>query len=538
MAVAGFGGTEILQIADAVAREKNITRDLVLDAMADSIAVAARKKYGHYKNIRAEIDRKTGEIKLFKELEVVEDSYKPIVDEEGEEESMNDKIHLAYAREKYPEIKVGEFTREPLPPIDLGRVAAQTAKQVIVQKVRDAERDRQFNDFKARVGEIVHGVVKRVEFGNVIVDIGNAEAVIKKDGMIRGENFRVNERIRAYLEKVSRENKGPQIFLSRTAPQFMAKLFSQEVPEIYDGIIVIKAVAREPGSRAKIAVASNDSSIDPVGSCVGVRGARVQAVIAELQGEKIDIVQWSADPATFLVNALAPAEVTKVVIDEEKNRVEAIVPNDQLSLAIGRRGQNVRLAAELVGWNVDVMTEESESTRRADEFAKLSGLFTEALNIEEIIAHLLVTEGFVSIEDVAMVSLEELASIEGFDEEIAGELQARAKEYLEQSKIDKAAIIKKLGVQEALRKLSGISDDILVKLGENSIKTLDDFADLSRDEFREIVPESGMSNEDIDALIMESRSHWFSGNENEAISVAGEAAKVAEVKAPKKRKKA
>lgn len=529
MAVTGFGGTEILQIADAVAREKNVERNLILDAMADSIAVAARKKYGHYKNIKAEIDKKTGEIKLFKELEVVGDDYTPVVDEEGEEESMNDKIHFAHAREKYPEINIGEFTREPLPPIDLGRVAAQTAKQVIVQKVRDAERERQYEDFKARVGEIVHGIVKRVEFGNVIVDIGNAEAIIKKDSMIRGENFRVNERIRAYLEKVSRENKGPQIFLSRTAPEFMAMLFSQEVPEIYDGIIVIKGVAREPGSRAKIAVASNDSSIDPVGSCVGVRGARVQSVIAELQGEKIDIVQWSADNATFLVNALAPAEVIKVVIDEERNRVEAVVPNDQLSLAIGRRGQNVRLAAELVGWNVDVMTEESESTRRAEEFAKLSGLFTEALNIEEIIAHLLVTEGFVSVEEVAMVPLDELASIDGFDEEIAGELQGRAKEYLEQSKVDKAKIVKKLGVKDDLANLEGLNNEILLKLGENGIKTLDDFADLSRDEFQEIVPDSGMSDDAIDEIIMASRAHWFEESEEPA---------AAEKKVTKGRKKA
>ena len=531
MAVAGFGSTEILQIADAVSREKNITRDLVLDAMENSIAVAARKKYGHYKNIRSEIDRKTGEIRLFKEIEVVANDYVPVVDEEGVEETMHDKIKLQDATSKYPEITVGELIREPLPPIDLGRVAAQTAKQVIVQKVRDAERDKQYNDFKARVGEIVNGIVKRVEFGNVIVDIGNAEAIIKKDGIIRGENFRVNERIRAYLDKVSRESKGPQIFLSRTSPQFMAKLFSQEVPEIYDGIIVIKGVAREPGSRAKIAVASNDSSIDPVGSCVGVRGARVQAVIAELQGEKIDIVQWSADPATFLVNALAPAEVTKVVIDEEQNRVEAVVPNDLLSLAIGRRGQNVRLAAELVGWNIDVMTEESESTRRADEFAKLSGLFTDALNIEEMIAHLLITEGFTSIEDVALVSLEDLASIEGFDEEIAGELQARAKEYLAQSKVDAAKIIKKLGIQDDLSALEGLNDEILIKLGENGIKTLDDFADLSRDEFREFVPESGLADGKIDEIIMSARSHWFEAENNEAQAEV-------EVKAAKGRKKA
>ncbi len=537
MAVAGFGSTEILQIADAVAREKNITRELVLDAMENSIAVAARKKYGHYKNIKSEIDRKTGEIRLFKVIEVVDDAYVPVVDEDGEEESMNDKVRLKDTSVKYPDIQIGEFIREPLPPIDLGRVAAQTAKQVIVKKVSEGVRDKQFNDFKIRVGEIVHGMVKRIEFGNVIVDIGNAEAILKKDAMIRGENFRVGERIRAYLDKVSRENKGPQIFLSRTSPQFMAKLFSQEVPEIYDGIIVIKGVAREPGSRAKIAVASNDSSIDPVGSCVGIRGARVQAVIAELQGEKIDIVQWSADPATFLVNALAPAEVTKVVIDEEQNRVEAIVPNDQLSLAIGRRGQNVRLAAELVGWNIDVMTEESESTRRADEFSKLSALFTEALNIEEMIAHLLITEGFASIEDVALVAIEDLASINEFDEGIAGELQARAQEYLAQSKVDSAKIIKKLGVKNDLCKLPGLNDEILIKLGENGIKTLDDFADLSRDEFLEIVPESGLSKNNIDEIIMSARSHWFKNQDGETKADEVQITKEA-IKTPKTRKKA
>ncbi len=518
MAVAGFGSTEILQIADAVAREKNIARDLVLDAMENSIAVAARKKYGHYKNIKSEIDRKSGEIRLFKEIEVVSDDYQPPVVEEDEDgyqvDAMIGKIFISNANEKYPDIKIGEFIREPLPPIDLGRVAAQTAKQVIVQKVRDAERERQYNDFKGRVGEIVHGVVKRIEFGNYIVDIGGAEAMLGKVATIRGESFRINERIRAYLDKVSRENKGPQIFLSRTSPQFMAKLFTQEVPEIYDGIIEIKSVAREPGSRAKIAVYSNDSSIDPVGSCVGIRGARVQAVIGELQGEKIDIIQWSSDPATFLVNALAPAEVTKVVIDEDSRRIEAIVPNDQLSLAIGRRGQNVRLAAELVGWNVDVMTEEAESARRSDEFARLSGLFMEALNIEEIIAHLLVTEGFTSIEDIALTDLQDIASIEGFDENIATELQNRAKEYLEQAKANTGQVIDKLGVADDLRNLSGLNDQIIIKLGEKGIKTLDDFADLSRDEFNEIIPDSGLSNKKIDAIIMSARSHWFNEQEN------------------------
>jgi N utilization substance protein A len=469
------GNTEILQIADAVGREKNIPKDVILEAMEGSMAIAARKKYGHDRNVKAKINRDNGEISIFREIEVVEDGY----------------------------------VYEALPPIDLGRVAAQTAKQVIIQKVREAERERQYNDYQPRVGEIINGVVKRVEFGHVIVDLGNAEAVIERNEQIRGEVFKVNDRVRAYLKDVRRENKGAQIFLSRTAPEFMAKLFAQEVPEIYDNIIEVKSVAREPGSRAKIAVSSSDSNIDPVGSCVGIRGSRVQAVINELQGEKIDIVQWSADPATFLVNAISPSEVSKVVIDEDKRRVEVVVPDDQLSLAIGRRGQNVRLASELIGWNIDVMTDEEESKRRSEEFETLSVLFVDALNIEEIIAHLLVSEGFSSIEEIAFVATTELASIEGFNEDVAAELQARAKEYLDQKKQDVESAMKKLGITEDLQGFAGLSDAIKVSLGENGIKTLDDFADLSHDEFVEIIPESGLSNEEVDELIMSARAHWF-----------------------------
>ena len=508
-----FGNTEIIQIADAVSREKGINRDVVLEAMESSIAIAARKKYGQDRNIKSEIDRKTGEIALFRELEVVSDDY---VAPEEDEETNNEEasiIFLKDAKERDEELKVGDKVREPLPPIDLGRVAAQTAKQVIVQKVRDAERERQFEDFKLRVGEVLNGNVKRVEFGNVIVDLGNAEAIIEKNQVIRGETFRVNDRIRAYVKEVRREIKGPQIFLSRTAPEFMAKLFTQEVPEIYDGIIEIKGVAREPGSRAKIAVSSNDSSIDPVGACVGVRGARVQAVISELQGEKIDIIQWSAEPATYLVNALAPAEVSKVVIDEDGSRIEVVVPDDQLSLAIGRRGQNVRLASELVGWRIDVMTEDDESTRRSEEFTKLSTLFTEALNIEEIIAHLLVSEGFGSIEEIAYVEQSELMSVEGFDEAIAAELQSRAVEYLEQSKKDISDNFKKLGVADDFKDFEGLDDKIKVALAEKGVKSLDDFADLARDEFVEMVPESGLKDAEIDSLIMKAREHWFDEEE-------------------------
>jgi N utilization substance protein A len=508
-----MGSTEILQVADAVAREKNIDRNLVLDAMESSVAIAARKKYGHDRTIKSEIDRKTGEIRLFRESEVVSDDYTPPQPENEEEvdndNAMEGKIFLRDALHKKDDAKVGDLIRDPLPPIDLGRVAAQTAKQIIMQKVRDAERARQFEDFKGRIGEIINGTVKRIESGNVIVELGSAEAIITRNSVIRGENFRAGDRVRAYVENVLRETKGPQIFLSRTAPAFMAKLFAQEVPEVYDGIIEIKGVAREPGSRAKIAVYSHDSSIDPVGSCVGVRGARVQAVITELQGEKIDIIQWSSEPATFLVNALAPAEVSKVVIDEDRNRIEAVVPDDQLSLAIGRRGQNVRLASELVGWSIDIMTEDDEATRRTEEFNRLSNIFVEALNIEEIIAHLLVTEGFMSIEEIAFVAIDELASIEGFDTEIAAELQGRAREYLEQKKNDNQAILNKLKVSKELREVEGLNDDVLVQLAENGIKTLDDFADLSRDEFVEIIPKSGLKDSDIDAMIMNARSGWF-----------------------------
>lgn len=509
-----YGNSEILQIADAVAREKNIDSNVIIDAMESSVSIAARKKYGQDRSIRSEIDRKTGEIKIFSEYEVVENDFVPET-ETGELE--DGFIFLKDALFKDSEAKVGDLIKEMLPPIDLGRVAAQTAKQVIVQKVRDAERERQYEDFKGRIGEIINGTVKRVEFGNVIVDLGSAEAIIPRNGVIRGEVFQANDRIRAYVENVSREVKGAQIFLSRTSPMFMAKLFAQEVPEIYDGIIEVKSVAREPGSRAKIAVASHDSSIDPVGSCVGVRGARVQSVIAELQGEKIDIVQWSADPATFLVSAISPAEVARVVIDEEKHRIETVVPDDQLSLAIGRRGQNVRLASELVGWRIDILTEEDESTRRNEEFNKASGLFIEALNIEEIIAQLLITEGFATIDEVAYVDPAELASIEGFDDDVAQELQGRAREYIELKEAQVVDTLKELKIEDKLQELEGLTSAILLQLVESDIKTLDDFADLARDEFQEIVPESGFSDDEIDALIMKARAHWFD-DEGEAAS--------------------
>jgi N utilization substance protein A len=496
------GSTEMLQIADAVAREKNIERDQVLEAMENAIQIAGRKKYGAEHDIRSVIDRKNGAISLYRVITVVEE-----VDPELQAQQMT----LADAQKKHKgrELEIGSEIRDELPPIDFGRVAAQTAKQVIVQKVRDYEREHQFEEFKDRVGEIVNGTVKRMEYGNVTVDFGRAEAVIRKDELIPRENFRTGDRIRAYIFDVRREKTGPQVFLSRTRPEFMAKLFMQEVPEIYDGIIEIKAVARDPGSRAKIAVQSNDPSVNPVLSCVGVRGSRVQAVVSELQGEKVDIVQFAEDPATFVVNALSSAEVSKVVIDEDSNRIEVVVPDDQLSLAIGRRGQNVRLAAQLTGWSIDILTEETESERRTQEFNRLSELFVEALNVEEVIAHLLVTEGFSSVEEVAYVPVEDLADIEGFDENVAEELRNRAQEYLDTKEAETTKKLKDLGVEDALINLEGLDIEIVEKLAGEGIKSLDDFAGLATDEFFEIVPKSGLSRDEVEAMIMKQREAWF-----------------------------
>jgi N utilization substance protein A len=496
-----YGSAEMLQIAEAVAREKNIDRDTVLEAMEDAIAMAGRKKYGMERRIDANIDRKTGDIKLHRVLEVVE----------APENVENDlqQISLADAQQRDKKLAVGDLIREELPPVDFGRVVAQTAKQVIVQKVRDAERERQYDEFKDRVGEIVNGVVKRVEYGNVTVDFGRAEAVIRRDELIPRETFRKDDRIRAYIYDVRREKSGPQVFLSRVRGEFMAKLFMQEVPEIYDGIIAIKAVARDPGSRAKIAVLSHDPSVNPVLSCVGVRGSRVQAVVSELQGEKIDIVEYAEDPATFVVNALSSAEVTKVVIDEDNNRIEVVVPDDQLSLAIGRRGQNVRLASQLTSWSIDILTEETESNRRTEEFNKLSLMFIETLNVEEVIAHLLVTEGFSSVEEVAFVPAEDLMEIEGFDEAIAEELRRRAAEYLEQRAAELETGLQELGVEEALMKLEGLNLEQVKKLADNDVRTMDDFAGLATDEFFEIVKDSDLSEEDVSAMIMKAREAWF-----------------------------
>ncbi len=474
---------ELLQVADTVAREKGIDREEVLEAMEQAIQKAGRSKYGHELDIRAQIDRKTGEIHLFRYREVAE-----------EIENEAAQLTQEQARQIKADAELGEFLIDPLPPIDFGRIAAQTAKQVIVQKVREAERKRQFEEYKDRIGEIVNGLVKRVEFGNVMVDLGRAEAILRREELIPRENFRPGDRVRSFIYDVREELRGPQIFLSRTRPEFMAQLFAQEVPEIYDGIIEIRAVARDPGSRAKIAVISKDSSIDPVGACVGMRGSRVQAVVAELQGEKIDIIPWSADPATFVVNALAPAEVVKVVLDEDSGSLEVIVPDDQLSLAIGRRGQNVRLASQLTGWDIDIMTETEESERRTEEFRRSSHLFMEALDVDDVISHLLVTEGFSSVEEVAFVPMDDLADIEGFNEEIAGELRERARTFLAERDAELAERCRELGMDEALVDIEGMNRSIMVVLGNAGAKSLDDLADLSSDEFRAIV---GAANQPI-----------------------------------------
>jgi len=531
---------ELLQIADAVAREKSIDKQIVLSAMEDAIQKAARSRYGSENDIRAEIDPKTGEIRLSRLLEVAEE-----VSEEARQ------IDLDEARKRNPAAQIGDFIAEPLPPLDFGRIAAQSAKQVIVQKVREAERERQYEEYKDRIGDIVSGIVKRVEYGNVIVDLGRAEAIVRRDEGLPRESFRYGDRIRAYVYDVRREQRGPQIFLSRTHPQFMAKLFAQEVPEIYDNIIEIKSVARDPGSRAKIAVVSKDTSIDPVGACVGMRGSRVQAVVNELQGEKIDIIPWSPDAASFIVNALAPAEVAKVVLDEDAERIEVVVPDDQLSLAIGRRGQNVRLASQLTGWDIDILTEAEESERRQAEFAERTVLFMEALDVDEVIGQLLASEGFSSIEEVAFVEPEEVASVEGFDESTAAEIQARAREHLERIDQELTEKRRSLGVEDALAEIPGVITAMLVAFGENEVRTVEDLAGCATDDLigwtertgDEVVRHAGildafqLSRQEAEDMIMTARvkAGWIEpepevepegeeGEEGETAEAAAEAA--------------
>ena len=462
---------ELLQIADAVAREKSIDKSVVITAMEEAIQRAAKARYGAENEIRAEIDPKTGEMRLNRLLLVVDK-----VEDEAKQ------ISLAEAMRRNPAATIGDSILEPLPPVDFGRIAATNAKQVIVQKVRDAERERMYEEYKDRISDIVHGSVKRVEYGNVIVDLGRGEAIVRRDETLPRETFRPGDRIRAYVYDVRREQRGPQIFLSRTHPEFMAKLFGQEVPEIYDGVVEVVSVARDPGSRAKIAVRSKDGSIDPVGACVGMRGSRVQAVVNELQGEKIDIIPWSSDVATFVVNALAPAEVAKVVLDEDAERIEVVVPDEQLSLAIGRRGQNVRLASQLTGWDIDILTEAEESERRQKEFAARTKRFIEALDVDETLAQLLAAEGFDTVDEIAFVDPQDIASIEGLDAQTAEELQTRARDYLERVAAELDARRRELGVEDNLAEVEGMTPAMMVALGEADIKTIEDLAGCATDD--------------------------------------------------------
>ena len=520
---------ELIAIANSVASEKMIDKAIVIEAMEDAIQRAARARYGAENDIRAKLDPDSGDLRLWRVVEVVdvvEDYFK--------------QVDIKAAQKLQKGAVVGDFIVDPLPPIDLGRIDAQSAKQVIFQKVRDAERERQYEEFKDRVGEIITGVVKSVEFGHVVVNLGRAEGVIRRDQQIPCEVVRVGDRIRSVVLNVRRENRGPQIFLSRAHPEFMKKLFAQEVPEIYDGVITIMAAARDPGSRAKIGVISRDSSIDPVGACVGMKGSRVQAVVQEMQGEKIDIIPWSEDTATFVVNALQPAQVSRVLIDEEEERIEVVVPDDQLSLAIGRRGQNVRLASQLTGKAIDIMTEADASEKRQKEFVTRSEMFQNELDVDETLSQLLVAEGFGELEEVAYVSIDELASIEGFDDDLAGELQSRALEALERREAASREERQALGVEDALADMPHLTEAMLVTLGKAGIKTLDDLADLATDELVQkkrvdqrrrktenaedkggILAAYGLSDEQGNEIIMAARAHWFeddasaSGLENE-----------------------
>jgi len=529
MAVTGVSANrlELLQIANAVAQEKNIDKEIVIEAIEEAIQKGAKSRYGAHHDIRAALDPKTGELALTRHVTIVEDDWQP----EDELEEFNDSamVRLKDALKRDPEAVVGKEYIEELPPFEFGRVQTQMARQVVTGKVREAERANQYEEFKDRVGEIVNGTVKRVEYGNTVVDLGRGEGIMRRNDSIPRELFNIGDRIRTYIYDVRPEAKGPQVMLSRAHPGFMAKLFAQEVPEVYDGVIEIRAAARDAGSRAKMAVLSNDSSIDPVGACVGMRGSRVQAVVAELQGEKIDIIQWNPDEPTFIVNALAPAEVSKVVLDEEADRVEVVVPDEQLSLAIGRRGQNVRLASQLTGWQIDIITETQDSERRQREFAERTTLFQEALDVDEVIAQLLVTEGFATVEDLAFVEPYEISDIEGFDEETAEELQARARDFLDKQAQALDARRKELGVEDGVLEVPGVTLPMAVALGENGVKTVEDLADLATDEIRGgyemkngervklpgVLESFNLAQEDAEMLILQARvsAGWIDASE-------------------------
>lgn len=491
------GGTEIIQIADAVAKDKGIPRHVILEAMEHAIEAASKKKYGQENNIKVNINQKTGEIKIFRERVVVDNVEDP-----------HQEILLKEAKIRDSDVKLGDVISDQLPPMDIMRVAAQSAKQVIVQKVREAESEKQYEEYKDKKGEVINGIVKRVEFGNVVVDLGRGgEAILKRDKIIRGEMFKVNDRVRAYIEEVNRDNKNYQIILSRVHEKFLEKLFAQEVPEIYDGLIQIKGVARDPGSKSKVSVYTRDMGIDPVGACVGVRGSRIQNIVNELRGEKIDIIKWTEDPAKYVINALSPAAVAKVIIDEDAKRIEVAIPEEQLSLAIGKRGQNVRLASKLIGWHIDILTEEEESKRRVEEFSVSTKLFMDQLGLEEVLARLLAAEGFMNLDDIAYVSEHELSSIEGIDDDLAKQLISRAQKIVQVRDEKIMKDLKKLGVDDIVIDLfDNLSLDQVLKLANNGIKKTEDIAEVSLREFKEILPNSGLTDEEINSLLSKAKT--------------------------------
>ncbi len=511
---------QLIQMIDTVAREKNIPREDALEAVEMAISKASRQKYGYEYDIRTKVDSKSGDVEVTRYIEAV------ATEEEIEHELRQ--MLVKDADKKQPGIKAGEFIIEQLPAPDLGRIAAQGARQVIMQRIRESEKHREFNEYKDRVGEIINGIVKRVEFGNITVDLGKAEGIIRRDEQIPRENLRQGNRVRAYIYDVKEDSSGPQIFLSRTHPQFMAKLFEQEVPEVYDNVIEIKGVARDPGSRAKIAVYSKDPTIDPRGACIGMRGSRVQAVRGELQDENIDVIQWTPDPATFVVDSLYPAEVIKVVLDEDAKRVEVIVGEENLSQAIGRRGQNVRLASDLTGWTIDIMTEAQESEKAVKEIEEYSKIFMDALDVDDVIARLLATEGYRSINDIAFVPMAEIAHIQGFDEDIAQELKSRAETALAEQQAAVEEKITKFKVQDDLLALEGITPEIAATLAEKEgVKSLDDFADLATDELMEALPEGTMNKDQAEKMIMAARAHWFEDEEPAQEQTEGDAEETA-----------
>ena len=503
---------EILRIAETVAQEKMIETEIVLSALEEAIVKAAKNNYGEENEVVAEINQENGDILISRKMLVVEDVKNKFLE-----------IELKDAKKINVAAQIGDELLDPLPPMDFGRVAAQSAKQVITSKVREAERERQYNEYKDRVGEVVNGIVKRAEFGNIVLDLGKAEGVIRKDQIIPRENLRNGDRVKAYIYDVRSELKGPQIFLSRSHPQFMAKLFTQEVPEIYDGIISIKSVARDPGSRAKIAVSTDDSSIDPVGACVGMRGSRVQAVVNELQGEKIDIIKWSENVANLAIASLSPAEVLKVVLDEDQNKIEVVVSEEHLSLAIGRRGQNVKLATELTSWEIDILTEDEESKKRQEDFTSKSQLFVDSLDVDETLAQLLVSEGFGAVEEILDTDKSELLAIEGFEEEIVEELIERSKRFIEEKDIKDNQKLKEFNVSKDLLEFNFLTKTMLVTLAENNIKTLEDFAGLTTDDLigyyedrhdksskvKGMLEEYNLTKDEGDELIMEARKIWL-----------------------------